>query len=301
MAIYSPRLSAPSTTDKNYLHYSAGGYNYCIEIKNDSCLPNCVGYAWGRWREILGYKHKLSTGNAENFYLKADGYARGQKPRVGAVICWRKGKAKYAEDGCGHVAIVEKINNDGTIVCSESNYGGSRFNTRTLKASNSYYLGKNYVFQGFIYLPIEFDKEEPKVEEKPKEEIKLKFEIGDKVIINGPLYRSSTAAKATSSVSNKITTITRIALGAAHPYNTTGDLGWMNEENIKLYEEPKKEKEPIKKGDKVKVLTNLQFNGKPFKVWFKEYDVIEVSGSRVVIGRGRTVTAAVHAENLEKI
>lgn len=43
MAIYSPRLSAPSTADKNYLHYSAGGYNYCIEIKNDSCLPNCVG------------------------------------------------------------------------------------------------------------------------------------------------------------------------------------------------------------------------------------------------------------------
>lgn len=73
----------------------------------------------------------------------------------------------------------------------------------------------------------------------------------------------------------------------------------MNEEDIKLYEEPKKE--PIKKGDKVKVLTNLQFNGKPFKVWFKEYDVISVSGSRIVIGRGKTVTAAVHVNNLEKL
>ncbi len=223
MGKYVPRTSAPGTADKNYIHYSDGGYNYCIEIKNGSCLPNCVGYAWGRWRELLGYKHKLSTGNAENFYLKEDGYARGQAPKVGAVICWRKGKAKYAEDGCGHVAIVEKVNTDGTILCSESNYGGTRFNTRTLKASNSYYLGKNYTFQGFIYLPMEFDKEEVKKEETPKEP--LKFKLGDKVVINGPLFRSSNATSATSSVKNKTTVITRIAAGAAHPYNTTGDLG----------------------------------------------------------------------------
>lgn len=232
-------------------------------------------------------------GNAENFYLKNDGYARGQAPKLGAVICWRKGKANNANDGAGHVAIVEKINEDGTILCSESNYGGSRFNTRTLKASNSYYLGKNYTFQGFIYLPISFE------EEKPKEEIKLKFKMGDKVVINGPLYKSSTAEKSTSSVKNKITTITRIAIGAKHPYNTTGDLGWMNESSITLYQEPKKT--PIKKGDKVKVLTNLQFNGKPFRVWHKSYDVIQVSGTRIVIGRGKSVTAAVHVNNLEKI
>ena len=293
MGKYTPRTTAPSSTDKNYIHYTDGGYNYCIEIKNGSCLPNCVGYAWGRWRELLGYKHKLSTGNAENFYLKDDGYARGQAPKVGAVICWRKGKAKDASDGCGHVAIVEKINEDGTILCSESNYGGSRFATRTLKASNDYYLGKTYTFQGFIYLPMEFE------EEKPKEEIKLKFNMGDKVVINGPLYKSSNAEKASSSVKNKVTKITRIALGAKHPYNTTGDLGWMDEASISLYEEPKKT--PIKKGDKVKVLTNLQYNGKPFKVWHKEYDVIQVNGTRIVIGRGNVVTAAVHVENLEKI
>lgn len=301
MAKYTPRLSAPSATDKNYIKTTSGGYNYCIEISKGSCLPNCVGYAWGRWRELLGYKHKLSTGNAENFYLKDDGYARGQTPKVGAVICWRKGKAKYAEDGCGHVAIVEKVNSDGTIVCSESNYGGSRFATRTLKASNSYYLGKTYTFQGFIYLPIDFDKEE----EKPKEETTtnnvkpvLKFKLGDKVVINGNLYRSSTATSPTSSVKNKVTTITRTN-GTIHPYNTTGDLGWMDEADITLYIEPKKT--PIKKGDKVKVLTNLQYNGKPFKVWYKNYDVIEVNGKRVVIGRGKVVTAAVHIDNLEKL
>ena len=66
----------------------------------------------------------------------------------------------------------------------------------------------------------------------------MKFKIGDKVVINGGLYNSSTASKPVSYVKNKVTNITRIAKGAPHPYNTTGDLGWMNESDIKLYDEP---------------------------------------------------------------
>ena len=66
----------------------------------------------------------------------------------------------------------------------------------------------------------------------------MKFKIGDKVRINGDLYMSSTAAKPVSKVSNKVTYITRVAKGAPHPYNTNGDLGWMNESSIELYKEP---------------------------------------------------------------
>lgn len=66
----------------------------------------------------------------------------------------------------------------------------------------------------------------------------MKFKIGDKVRINGDLYMSSTAAKPVSKVNNKVTYITRVAKGAPHPYNTTGDLGWMNESSIELYKEP---------------------------------------------------------------
>lgn len=158
MATYKPRLSAPSTTDKNWIHYSNGGYNYCIEIKNGSCLPNCVGYAWGRWREILGKKHSLSTRNAENWWGNtSDGYKRGQTPKVGAVMCWRKGKAGVSSDGAGHVAVVEKVNSDGSVTYSNSNYSGTRFYTKTLKAP--YKLGSAYTFQGFIYLPITFEEE----------------------------------------------------------------------------------------------------------------------------------------------
>lgn len=68
----------------------------------------------------------------------------------------------------------------------------------------------------------------------------MKFKVGDKVIINGKLYKSSNALIASSSVSNKVTYITRVVQGARHPYNTTGDLGWMDESSIKLYEEPAK-------------------------------------------------------------
>lgn len=66
----------------------------------------------------------------------------------------------------------------------------------------------------------------------------MKFKIGDKVRINGDLYVSSNALKPVSSVKNKVTHITRVVSGAKHPYNTTGDLGWMNESSIELYKEP---------------------------------------------------------------
>ena len=179
MATYKPRLTAPSTTDKNWIHYSNGGYNYCIEIKNGSCLPNCVGYAWGRWREILGKKHKLSTRNAENWWGNtADGYKRGQTPKVGAIMCWRKGKAGVSSDGAGHVAVVEKINSDGSVTYSNSNYSGTRFYTKTLKAP--YKLGSAYTFQGFIYLPVTFD--EPKKEVATTTTKKSNKEIAEEVL-----------------------------------------------------------------------------------------------------------------------
>ena len=160
MATYKPRTTAPSTTDKNFIHYTKGGYNYCIEIKDGSCLPNCVGYAWGRWRELLGKYHNLSRRNAEMWWGNTDdGYKRGQTPKLGAVLCWAKGKVGNKEDGAGHVAIVEQINADGSIVISNSDYSGRRFYTRTMKAP--YSLGNKYTFQGFIYPPVEFEIEKP--------------------------------------------------------------------------------------------------------------------------------------------
>lgn len=157
---FKPRLTAPSTTDKHWIQRDKGGYNRCIVIdsKTGSVLPNCVGYAWGRFMEVLGKAPTLSRANAENWWGYNDGYERGQTPRLGAVICWRKGKAHESADGAGHVAIVEKIAPDGTITTSNSAYGGSRFYMRELKPPD-YYMGSKFTFQGFIYNPAVEDKE----------------------------------------------------------------------------------------------------------------------------------------------
>lgn len=66
----------------------------------------------------------------------------------------------------------------------------------------------------------------------------LKFKIGDKVVIDGDLYVSPDAEKPTGKVTNKETEITRVSEGTKHPYNTTGDLGWMDEKNIRFVVEP---------------------------------------------------------------
>ena len=161
MGKYIPRLTAPDASDKNWIHTSRGGDNSCIHIKNGSVLPNCAGYAWGRWRELLGEDPKLSRGNAEIWWRNTgDGYERGDTPRVGAVMCWRKGEAGVASDGAGHVAIVEQVNEDGSIVTSNSEYGGNRFYLKTRKPP--YHLSDKHTFQGFIYLPISFEEEDPK-------------------------------------------------------------------------------------------------------------------------------------------
>lgn len=72
-------------------------------------------------------------------------------------------------------------------------------------------------------------------------EVTAKFKIGDEVVISGNLYKSSNEDSASGSVDEKITKITRIAEGTKHPYNTTGDLGWMDEKDIKIYQGETKE------------------------------------------------------------
>lgn len=84
-----------------------------------------------------------------------------------------------------------------------------------------------------------------------------KFNIGDKVVISGPLYVSANATSPAGSVSSKITNITRKAEGTAHPYNTTGDLGWMDESSISAYVEPTPAPTPsteLKVGDSVEII-----------------------------------------------
>lgn len=123
-----------------------------------------------------------------------------------------------------------------------------------------------------------------------------KFKIGDKVIINGYLYVSSNAAKPSGTVKNKKTKITRYAKGAKHPYNTTGDLGWMNEADIKLdgatsspvSTKPKETIYVVQKGD---TLTSIakKYNTTWQKIYAKNKFIIGNNPNIIKIGQKLTI------------
>lgn len=155
---FHSRLTPPSLLDKNWINKAYGGKSPCIVIHNQSngyTLPNCVGYAFGRFMEILGSYPKISAGNAGTWYLNtSDGYTRSHVPQVGAVACWSNPGQP------GHVAIVEQVNSDGSILVSESGYTDIDY-VQILQQpyfwlstiSPPFNRWGTYVFQGFIYNP----------------------------------------------------------------------------------------------------------------------------------------------------
>ena len=50
-------------------------------------------------------------------------------------MCWAKGKQGVNSDGAGHVCVVEKVNDNGSVYTSESGYNTKAFwnATRTNK------------------------------------------------------------------------------------------------------------------------------------------------------------------------
>lgn len=146
------RSTAPSYVNPYYIHTDGGGYNRCIKISGNSCIPNCVGYAYGALLEEAGIKAdaRIPRCNAEDWLImaKANGMKTGTTPKLGAVICWRQGSHWNGNDGCGHVGIVVAIYADGSILVAQSNYGGTRFFTTLLKPPYSIY---GQQLEGFIY------------------------------------------------------------------------------------------------------------------------------------------------------
>jgi surface antigen len=153
MAKFTERTTAPKTDNRYY-------YADNLFYQSGYGLPNCTCYAWGRFWELKGGDMpRLSLHDAENWWDTSDGYERGQTPKLGAVICWRVGDTSSSSDGVGHVAIVERINADGSIITSESGWGASStfWRTTRTKGNGNWGASAKYTFQGFIYHPIEWD------------------------------------------------------------------------------------------------------------------------------------------------
>ena len=252
---FTMRTTRPAN-NKNFITRGSGGWNTCIKgnprYQYADALANCVGYASGRFNEIIniarettGCTYTTLNCNAVGFKERAEaaGLKTGSTPRRGAIMCWGK------EGAAGHVAIVERVNNSNSVYTSESGWGSSAIFWNSTRSNNNgrWGIGAGYYFRCFIYLPDDVQKAidagEPTPTPQPTPSDK--FNIGDKVVVNGPLYVSSTASSPAGHVSNKVTNITRKNPGSAHPYNTTGDLGWMDESSIKKYEEPTPAPTPV--------------------------------------------------------
>lgn len=126
--MFLERLISAGMQDNPYWYSLT--YNWFA--KNDLWLPNCTCYACGASSEKAGRNVKLQIprGNAQTWY-DASNWAGSKAPKVGAIAVW--GGGRY-----GHVGIVERINADGSVLISQSNY------TRASKASmiaNYFVLG----------------------------------------------------------------------------------------------------------------------------------------------------------------
>lgn len=120
-------------------------------------MANCVGYAYGRFNEIVGASSckYLAPVNAENFMQYKGNLETGMTPRVGACMVWQKGATLNGSDGAGHVAIVEQVISDTEIVTSESGYAASKpfWTQRRKKGGGNWGQASGYKFLGFIYNP----------------------------------------------------------------------------------------------------------------------------------------------------
>ena len=160
--LFVPRTTKP-TNEPYYIRKVSGGYNGAIagNPKDPVCdvLANCVGYANGRFAEIIGkdtIEYQLIC-NAENFIevAKQYGLTVSKVPTLGGIMVWQKGATLSASDGAGHVAVVEEIIDDNTIVTSESGYGcKAAFWTTTRTNNNKQWgAGSAYKFRGCIVNP----------------------------------------------------------------------------------------------------------------------------------------------------
>lgn len=155
------RTTKPTSGNKFFITKSKGGYSTCIQGSptDSQCnvLSNCVGYACGRFNEIIGaMKYPSLNCNAENFIERAKntyGLEISSVPTLGGIMVWQKGTLSR-NDGAGHVAVVEKIIDSNTIYTSESGYGGSAFWNSTRRNTNGRWgLGSAYTFRGCIVNP----------------------------------------------------------------------------------------------------------------------------------------------------
>lgn len=147
------RLNKSYTDDNIYFpNFAANGVGGSVG------LGNCTWYAWGRYLECSGERPTGISGNGNDFYHQAvsAGLETSQTPRVASMVSFDSNFGPF-----GHVAFIEKIDEDGTIWISHSNYGKDGydgawfFKYQTMQELMSW--DSSMVVLGYIYAPVEID------------------------------------------------------------------------------------------------------------------------------------------------
>lgn len=119
----------PANERPGYVAPSSSRYNSGITISsvqatiyggNGYAYGYCTAYAYNR-RAELGRPIGSNWGNAVTWaaYARAGGFAVDKTPRAGDVFQTGGGYS-----GLGHVGVVERVNDDGSVYVSEMNYAG---------------------------------------------------------------------------------------------------------------------------------------------------------------------------------
>lgn len=140
---FTRRTTAP---EYGNVYYYNGAYNPFIAV---GCIGECTWYVWGRAYEILGHWPNISKWYAKDFYaynVNTGAYPYGNEPKLGAIACFAPNNhARWT----GHVAIVEAVGGDGSVILSEYNFVSEH------AFSANRYLNPTQArtwVQGYIYL-----------------------------------------------------------------------------------------------------------------------------------------------------
>lgn len=173
MATFKPQLVIPENGNPYYNTMRSGGYSPCIlgnpqrREKGLNVLPNCVGYAVGRFNEIGDYNEcrYLGSVNAAKMIDLAEqqGLKVSKDPKVGGCMVWKGGRT-----GEGHCAIVE-LDLGNRIITSESEYYGKAFTVYqrfgTDWRDGCYWMSAAYTYIGCIVNPaVKEDRDMTKAE-----------------------------------------------------------------------------------------------------------------------------------------
>lgn len=132
LTMYDHPKATVEMTESDFPAYN--GENY--DTANSYAWGNCTQYVYNRITQ-LGKHIDLTMGNGKDWGVtgQARGYEVSRTPQAGTAVSFPAG-VLGADPVYGHVAFVEKVNQDGSIYISEMNVQGLNVvSTRTIPAN----------------------------------------------------------------------------------------------------------------------------------------------------------------------